>query len=156
MEAREFLIRLTAQQVDALFRFARAVPSEMLDWRPLEKGRSVLDQVRECAGVPRLLARMVVEGPSAVGREDFEARVSEWSAWSLDEAERICREDTDALAEALRSLTEADLESRFPSPFRSGTETNRLELAATHCWNLIYHVGQIAYIQTLLDDREMH
>ncbi|MCX7798932.1 MAG: DinB family protein [Fimbriimonadales bacterium] len=156
MDAREFLILLTDQQVDALFRFARAVPEEQREWRPMDRGRSVLDQVRECAGVPRLLALMVAQGPSAVGGAEFEARMREWSAWTLDEAETICREDTRALAEALRSLSEDDLERKFPSPFRPGTETSILELAATHCWNLIYHVGQIAYIQTLLGDQRMH
>ncbi len=156
MQAKDFLIRLTREQLEALFRNARALPEDRLDWRPMDQGRSALDQVRECAAIPRLLTRVLRERAFNVGSEEMEALRAEWATWSLDEAERIGREETETFLEVLASMSEEELQKRIPVPFFGGVERTLAEIASTHVWNLIYHIGQIAYIQTLLGDREMH
>jgi hypothetical protein len=37
-----------------------------------------------------------------------------------------------------------------------GAKMTFAELLFLNYWNLVYHQGQIAYIQTLYGDREMH
>lgn len=154
--AKDFLVQLTREQLDALFRNARAVPPDRLEWRPMDQGRSVLDQVQECAAIPRLLSRILQERAFNIGREEMDALRSEWAAWTLDQAERIAREETDQFLGLLISMDEDELGRTIPVPFFGGRERTLMEIATTHAWNLIYHTGQIAYIQTLFGDREMH
>jgi len=154
--AKDFLIQLTREQIDALFRNARALPPERLEWRPMDQGRSALDQVRECTAIPRLLSRILRERAFNVEREEMDALRAEWATWSLDEAEKVGRKETEEFVQLLASLDEETLETSIPVPIFGGRERTLLEIAATHAWNLIYHNGQIAYIQTLLGDREMH
>ncbi|MEJ5170358.1 MAG: DinB family protein [Fimbriimonadales bacterium] len=156
MQAKQYLIQLTREQLDAVFRNARAVPADKLEWRPLDQGRSVLDQVRECAGIPRLLTRVLKERSFQIQPEEMDALRSEWSTWSLDDAEQIGRRDTDEMLAVLEAMTDDELGTSIPVPFFGGRERTLLEIASTHAWNLIYHTGQIAYIQTLLGDRQMH
>jgi hypothetical protein len=41
-------------------------------------------------------------------------------------------------------------------PFNGGRDHTYLEMLEYPRWNATYHLGQVAYIQTLYGDREIH
>ncbi len=58
--------------------------------------------------------------------------------------------------ELIRSFPEERFRETQWLPFNGGREHTYLEMMEFPRWNLTYHLGQIAYIQTLYGDREMH
>ena len=62
--------------------------------------------------------------------------------------------------EGLKSLylgfTDADLAKTKWLPYNGGRDHTYLEMMDYPRWNCTYHTGQIAYIQILYGDKEMH
>jgi uncharacterized damage-inducible protein DinB len=154
----EQVIRATQWAVDYLFHSARAVPADKLEWKPLDAGRSVLNLAQECAQSPKWFAALLLQRSfTGVTPELLKAMEAERSAWkTLDECERVCRENSEIFYSVIRSIPETDLEIRVPLPFAGGMEPTLAEIMMFHYWHCTYHLGQVNYIQTLYGDLENH
>lgn len=150
MNATELLCYLTDKQVDSLFTAARSVPADKLDWKPAPGARSALDQVQEAA--------------TAIDKfwSAYESKKVEWdqeafNTWqaergkltSLDELERICKEQTKRLTDFIRKTNEDDLSLPVSMPFPG--DFKFADILAYHYWNCSYHEGQINYIVSMLE-----
>src|SRR3954470_21464432 len=109
MNAQELLIHLTNKQVDALFRAARALPADKLDWKPAPGARSALDQLQEVATAlpqfwPIYTERKMAwdEGKFAKWMED-RAKIT-----SVDELERLTKESRKELCDFIRTVPGSD------------------------------------------------
>lgn len=152
MGAVQLLINMTEAAVDMLFASARRMPADRLVWKPLDQGRSSLDQLQECASVPDLHMQMIdpeIPGPFRGLEESYEYR-QRWT--TLDQCEAACREATARWVVFVRSLSEERLGEIITVPWGSAPVG---VVTGLHYWNLVYHLGQINYIQTLYGDREM-
>jgi hypothetical protein len=152
----EAVIRATETAVDDLFRYARAMPPEWLEWQPGGKARTALSQLRECAGLPALLEIHLRERP----REPLSQEVVD-SVWAeakkcrtIEECESLCRRNTDRLIQALRETDFSDPDAKVMMPW--GKEFTLFDLAYDHYWNLTYHLGQIGFLQLLQGDDQYH
>ncbi len=58
---------------------------------------------------------------------------------------------TEELAAAIEARTDEEMAGSLMDPFTK-TETTWSSFAMVFYWNMIYHVGQICYIQTLYGD----
>ena len=158
MRYQDQVIRVTSKSVDGLFRNARAVPEDKIEWKPLDEGRSVLDQLQECAQAPSwyvslLEARKAPEFDEEAMKKAGEER----RAWkTIDECEKVCKENTERLAELIETFPDEDLEIMITLPFGEGMMFSMADVMMFHYWNNVYHIGQISYIQTLYGDKEMH
>ena len=83
-----------------------------------------------------------------------EDRARKMSLTTLDAAESCLREGNDALLKMIREMPDSKLAEKIDLPW--GATWSLAEVANMHYWNLVYHVGQINYIQTLLGDFDMH
>ncbi len=141
--------------MDALITQARKVPSDKLEWKPMEEGRSALDQVQECAVIagfyPGLFVSKALPDFTPEMMQQFAEAKAQLSTLEIAEAE--LRKNTAATVSAIRDITdeELDTEMKFfgPEPWKFSGVLN------AHCWNMHYHTGQICYIQTLLGDKSM-
>ncbi len=80
----------------------------------------------------------------------------EREAWTtLDDCERVCRERTAKLMQAIDDFPEADLDQTLFLPF-TGKEHPYWDIMMYPYWNATWHTGQIAYVQTMLGDQDMH
>lgn len=156
MDAKELIIYRTNRCVDALFSTVRAMPPEKQDWRPMGKGRSALDQVRECAQAPTWFSTLLEKREFVFDQDRYQEMVEERSQWDLDTCERLCRENTAALIKAIENFPEEDMMKTMPVPLGENLEWSFLDIMGLHYWNTVYHIGQINYIQTLYGDKEMH
>ncbi|HLK16191.1 MAG TPA: hypothetical protein VKT78_15405, partial [Fimbriimonadaceae bacterium] len=52
MRYQEYMCQAIQNAADEVFRYAKAVPEDKVEWKPLESGRSVLDMAREIAKSP--------------------------------------------------------------------------------------------------------
>jgi uncharacterized damage-inducible protein DinB len=153
MNASELINYLSRRQIDSLFRAARSLPQDRLDWKPAPGARSALDQLQEAATGVSQFWSVITTGTMEGGPESF-AKWQEERAklTSLDELEQRTREETDRLAEYISSLSEAQLAEPITLPWPG--EHKKADVAAYHLWNMSYHEGQINYIASLLDTPE--
>lgn len=159
MRLQDHIVKITTEAVDELFRNARAVPADKLEWSPMDQGRSVLDQIQECAQVPKFLAGVIEnqEVPTLTAEDFVKMRKMRREWTTVDECERVCIFHTDLLCRAVLSRTEEELDKIVTLPFGPDGITEPLaKVAMRHQINVVWHTAQIAYIQVLLGDKQMH
>jgi len=152
--------QMTREALDALFRAARHVPEDRREWSPMGEARSVQTLLYECAlTTPFYIA-------AAQGRmKEFAALVPDeetqelWrrrsaAAWTLDGAEAVAQETFAELCEALEAVPNARLADIHPHPMDPSRQATTADLLFLAYWNLVYHTGQINYLQTMLGDTE--
>ena len=157
MKVVDYVADSAKQAAVAAFKYAAAVPSEKLEWVPLEGGRSVLSIVRELAMTPTWQYDTLAGPPtewSETAWAEQNAMMSQWT--TLEE----CRGQFDARFEKLEAYVRALPEERFTEtkwlPYEGGRDFTVLEMLDYTRWNCTYHQGQIAYIQLLYGDKDMH
>ena len=120
---------------------------EHATWSPLDKGRTAVDQVAECALITDWVAQTL---------EDFTLAPMDWEAYgtskaSLDTPEKALgalKPASERCIAALRQLPSEKAGDVVELPW--GENCTLGELANIVWWNNTYHNGQICYIQTLL------
>jgi hypothetical protein len=157
MTIQDYLIDTTRRSAEALFKCARAVPADKLEWAPLDIGRSTLDILRECAKCPDWGVE-VISGDGPEWSEELAATLkAEQSAWlSVEDCERECNARLDRLFDFYRNIGDERLSETKFLPYDGGRDFTMVEMMEYPHWNFDYHLGQISYIQTLYGDKEMH
>jgi hypothetical protein len=157
MRFQDYMIDTTRRSAEAVFKHARGVPAEKLDWSPLDAGRSVMDQVRECAMCPDWCIQ-VISGNGPEWSEELAAKIKEQQAeWkTIDDCERECNRRLDDLAKFFSEIKDEQLGDTKWLPYDGGRDFTVVEMMEYPRWNFDYHVGQIAYIQTLYGDKQMY
>ena len=150
MTIAEHIANQTERVADSLADFLSTTPEDRLRWKPECPGscptRSALEQVSECVGVNRLVAK-VLRGETVTGGYD------EIEFSSGEEAQTILKESATELVAALRTLSDDDLKRVFHHPRAEIPGENLIMM----CYrNMAYHAGQINLIQMLAGDPEFH
>lgn len=130
------------------------MPDGKPSWNPMEEGRSALDQVAECAligeSLPGIIANRKMPDFTAEMMEQFDR---DKRSMDLQTATSRLREATAKLCEAIRATPDADLLESMP--FWGPEPWTVAAVLNFHNWNMVYHVGQVNYIQTLYGDKDM-
>jgi hypothetical protein len=156
MTIQEHVINVAKEAADEAFRYAKAVPADKLNWSPEDKGRTVIDMCREMAKTPDW-AYMVLTGANPMdesGREEQKAEMESWK--SVEECHNACKTKLAKLEELYKSMPDEKLSQTRWLPFNGGRDHTFLEMLEYPRWNFTYHLGQIAYIQTLYGNREIY
>lgn len=146
--------KLNKMAAETLVRNVRAMPHDKVGWQPLEKGRTALSQLQECAIICGFSNHTLTNHTlppdfnEAYGREAAELDTLEKTITRLDERAA-------ALAATIEALPDEDLDITVKLPWMEEPST-LAELMFMNYWNTVYHVGQVSYIQTLYGDTEMH
>lgn len=117
-------------------------------WSPLDKGRTALHQVGECALITGMTAKLIeAKAMPPVDMSGFGKAIEE-IATSPESVLAVLATNTDALCAAVATMTEADGGISVTMPW--GQSMTLTEVAMLTYWNNTYHEGQINYIATLL------
>jgi len=150
MNALQLLCHLTRRQTDSLFRAARNLPAERLDWTPAPGVRSALSQLQEIATANETFKAAWTERKISWSPEAFAKWMEYRSQFTdLDQLEEMTRKSCEDLCEFIMGLQESDLtlpvEMPFPGDFKLA------DILAYTYWNASYHEGQINYIASILE-----
>ncbi len=158
MKYQTHMIDVTQKAADEAFRYAVSVPVDKADWKPLDVGRSVLDQTREMAQCPIWALEIISSNePPKFDGEEMAAQQAEMSTWAtVEDCQAKCNENLAKLAEYFATLPDEKLTETKWLPFDGGRDFTVMEMMDYPRWNFNYHLGQIAYIQTLFGDKDMH
>lgn len=155
MTSKALIKKMIQESVDMLFTNAKAIPVDKRDWSPSEGVRSVLALCRECAQSPQITMH-ILTARSMPENIDWEAMEQEAAAWhTIEDCEAVCRAGTDELLNQIDAFPEGEMEDTVFLPF-TNEHHPFWDIMLYPNWNNTWHTGQIAYVQTMLGDREMH
>ncbi len=157
MTSKQLIINLINDSVDHLYRNARAVPEDKLNWSPSDGARPAMSLLQECVQSPGWSTNMLTtRSVGDFGEESWAAMAAEREQWdTIDKCEAECKVRVGKLIETIDAFPEADMTSTLFLPF-TGKDHPYWDIMMYPYWNATWHTGQIAYIQTLLGDKEMH
>ncbi len=158
MKLQEHVIEETRRAAAEVFRYATKVPDDRVEWKPLDHGRSVLDLARELAMTPDwAFDTLFVEGPQDWSEEGMAAQTAEMeSLKTVAACEARCLEHLERFYEGVRAMPDERLAQTKWLRYEGGRDFTYAEMLDYPRWNFNYHLGQIAYIQTLYGDRDMY
>lgn len=143
---------LTREAAKTIIFVATATPLDKHHWKPLGNGRSIVAQVVECAQANRkwadiLRTRAWVDYSEAI----LQKALTELN--TMEKATAELRKTAEILAQAIASVPDEDMAGAIEGPWGAYS----LPRCCLHAyWNMVYHEGQINYIQTLYGDFEEH
>ncbi len=155
MRAQDIIADLTQYASDGLIRNFLSMPEDRRDWKAVPESRSALNQIWECGLVNERFAQFL-SGESAEPLS-FQMLGELWGSESSDSAEALVEKlklATTHLCEALRALTDEQLEEMIQLNPEAKLPTKMVMWMGLR--NMWYHTGQVAFIQTLYGDGEMH
>ena len=134
------------------FRFATAVPTERLKWQPESgAGQCVLRMASEIALTP-LWALSAMD--ALTGEHNWTQMREAWK--TVNDCKEAFLTHFAQWEVYVLAMSNSKLEETKWLPFNGGRDHTFLELLEYPRWNATYHLGQVAYIQTLYGDKEMH
>lgn len=155
MNYQEYIVGSMKQQVADFFKAVKKVPAEKLEWKPLDAGRSVLDQAQEVAMSFTWSADML-QGKVNFSEEAFAEDKAVMSAWTtVEECEKQAGERLAAWESLVSSYPDEKLKETVWLPYDGGRDFTMMEVMEYPRWNAGYHEGQVNYIQVLYGDTSM-
>lgn len=151
MTLKEHIINQSESSLRHFFATARKVPTDKLEWKPLDNGRSVLSLAQEIAYCPLWIPGILdARGFNPEAWSNYEETTKSWT--DLDACEAACNENIVKMKEAIMAFPDAELDDSPELPWGKFTYREVLTFAE---WNSNYHIGQVNYIQTLYGDFNM-
>ena len=150
LTVQDFLAQRIRAAGEGLARAAQETGDRMT-WRPLDRGRSTLDQVVECGGFNHLGAQILEQGTFPAAGFSHEKLLAEND--TPEKALALLAEGTEHLARVIEALPTERLEEKVTLPLGGGIERSFAEVAAMCHYNTVYHEGQVNYIQTLFEEQ---
>ena len=158
MRLQDYMIDVTKAAAAEAFKCAKATASDKIDWAPMDNGRSVLDQCRELAMCPTwakaIIANEPMPEPTEEGLAAMRAEQEQWK--TVEDCEAECNKRLETLFDLYRNMPDEQLAETKWLPYDGGRDFTMPEMMDYPRWNFNYHLGQIAYIQTLYGDKDMH
>lgn len=148
------LAAATNAAVDEIIRYVRATPEDRRTWSPLDAGRTMMSQLQECAVATDFFLQHIDLAYTPKYRSMDEAYAAMAGLNTVDACEAELRSQTALLTARLVALPSEEWDREVTMPW--GKKEKLRTVAFYHYGNLTYHVGQIAYIQTLYGDKDSH
>lgn len=157
MTIQEYMIDTTRRSAQSLWKYAKAVPADKIEWSPGEGARTVLDLARECAMCPDWCIDVITGSGPEWSEEVGAAIKAEQEQWkTVEDCEAECNRRLEKLYEYFRTIPDEKLTETKFLPYDGGRDFTVAEMMEYPHWNFDYHLGQIAYIQTLYGDKNMY
>ncbi|MBS1714613.1 MAG: DinB family protein [Armatimonadetes bacterium] len=158
MDYQEYMKDATQKAADEAFRYAKAVPDEKVAWKASDTSRSVLQLCQEMALCGKWAAEIIEDKPMPEWSEETQAKVQqEMDAFpDVDACKAECDRNLKALFALFSTLSDDDLKRTKWLPYDGGRDFTVAEMMDYPRWNFTYHLGQIAFVQTLYGDKDMH
>jgi len=151
----DHIVAVSRESADEFFRYALAVAEDRLDWQPEQIGQSVLSMAREIAVTPEWAMSVLTDKAST--DEERSANAALMKSWkSIEQCQAEFGPRFEVWAEYVAAIPDEELSGTKWLPYNGGRDHTILELLEYVRWNCAYHVGQVAYIQTLYGDKALY
>lgn len=148
----EIAARLTRECAVSFAKAVRATPAEKQAWSVLDQGRTVVSVLQECAVINQWMANCLSNlRVMELGEQEYKDAIAALS--DVDQALYAFERNTEELAVVIEQFPSEKLSDVVQMPW--ATESFASLLFGAY-WNTTYHLGQVAFIQTLYGDNQMH
>lgn len=134
------------------------VPDDRLTWTPTPTSKSAIRVAAHTALYAGRFAQMIRDrqllNPTNLEEWLAEREAEEKQITDRKEMERVFREGTAQVLEALESLSKEEVEMQLTSG--QGWTMPMTQLMNLPAWHATLHLGQIDYLQTCWDDQEIY
>lgn len=142
------------EEAQYIVKHVQAMPPDKQTWKPLDNGRSALDMLQECAQFNRQFAKMIAQR-SALEWNQEDAAALKAECDTVEKAMERFQKETESLAEAIAAFPTEHLEDQVALPWDPHPTAFANAITMPY-WNMVYHLGQICYIQTLYGDQNYY
>jgi hypothetical protein len=151
MNTPETFVKLFEEGIPMLTKTMQAVPEDKLDWKPSEGegSRTIRQLFTEIVMMTGYMAKALDERSVP----PYEAMSTEYKAMTIADLMRQLPLNAEDLYTALRAFPESEYENTLEAPW--GVWTYFQSMSYPY-WNLMWHTGQINYIQTLYGDQNFY
>lgn len=158
MRIQDQVVKQTQRALGDLIRAVDALPADKVDWAPAEVARSAFNQLQEVALSPNFFLKIIKEGESPEFKDHAKSEADRIrkSITDLEGCKAAAMEQTAVLCSAISAFPDERLDDEVTLPFGGGTVMSMADILGLHAWNMVYHLGQVNYIQLMLGDKEMH
>lgn len=124
------------------------LPEDKRSWSALDKARTALDQVAECAMLNGSTAELIQARRWATDFDfaEYQLAKNELQA-DWDRLQPMLKQNTEKVIAAVRAVPDEDLSSAIEMPWGPMTLA---QIVAYPYWNMSYHEGQINFIASML------
>jgi hypothetical protein len=158
MDSRSFIANTARFMAQTVQRSAPFVPSDKRNWVPMGSARTTVDMVQECCEALEVFTNFMKTGQMAPFTPEVFAKRAEALKKNPPKLEDLfprLQKSTEEYAQTLEKFPTEKLTQMVKSPF-GGQDMPMIQLVSIPAFNLVYHWGQINYLQTMLGDMEMH
>ncbi len=146
---------LIEKAANDLIGLAKGTPEDKAQWQPTPEARTVINQLVECClanqkWATTLQTRVHAGLPEGIADNAY----TTWT--TVETVIPHLTESSQLLANAIRNLSDTELPLMIPFPWKLEAGRTVAECCFHPYWNMVYHHGQIAYIQTMYGDQEEH
>lgn len=146
---------LIEKAANDLIGVAKGTPEDKANWQPTAETRTVINQLVECCLANQVWATILKTRTHEWLPEDTaEHAYATWT--SIETVIPHLHESSQLLANTIRSLSNEELSFTIPFPWKMELGRTVAECCFHPYWNMVYHHGQIAYIQTMYGDMREH
>lgn len=158
MTAQELLADTTERAAVYMVDSVRRMPDDKRTWSPAldgNTGRSAMRMMGECIVLNENWTETLAKGNAehVPPPSEYWDREKMYETQPLDEVASALHESTAKLAAAIRALPDDALNAPMRSPWMP--DAPQMQFAAFAYENIVYHIGQINYIQLLYGDADM-
>ncbi|MCW5934875.1 MAG: DinB family protein [Fimbriimonadia bacterium] len=151
MSAQEYLAETARRMAKTIERTVAHLPEDKREWVPMGSARTAVDMLAECAFYLNF-ATLTMKGMATTGEGKDMAALQ---ALPFNELVAELHKNAQAYAETIASLTDEQFVQEVTHPM-TGRPTALVNVVNLPAMNLVYHWGQINYMQMMLGDTEMH
>jgi hypothetical protein len=152
-DLKQNLIERIEQSAQLLENDLKHIPAEKLNVSPMGCAKTPLAIVAECGGLNQLAAEIIRGGsPEMPGDDELKGMMAQFD--DLDKAIKFLHRGTRELVSALQELDDERLHEEAFAPW--GEPTTFFRFANLCTIHMMYHDGQMNYIQCLYGDDKMH
>jgi hypothetical protein len=147
------LVTATERAAGRLINDLNAIPDDHEDHCPGGCARSAVNIAAECAVINGLVATFLATGEAKrPAPEERDALLASYN--SKTKAREFLSEETQRLIESIKNVDPETLGEEVV--FFPGRPADRFTVASLPVGHMMYHDGQLCYIQTLYGDSKIH
>lgn len=149
MNTPETLTKLFEDGLPMLTKAVEAVPEDKLDWKPAEGSRTIRQLFTEIVMMTGYVAQALDER----GVPPYEEMADEYAKKSIPQLTTQLDKNAKHYYEAIKNFPEAEYGKTLEAPWGVWTYFQTMSYPY---WNLMWHTGQINYIQTMYGDQNFY
>lgn len=158
LDSRQYLANTARLMEQTITRTVPFTPTDKRNWSPMGAARTTTDVMQECADALEMFTKFMRAGqfpaPNPKARA-ARAEALKKNPPTFEDLRARLQKAVEKYAQAIEKFPAERWMEMVSSPF-GGQQMPLGSLLGLPVFNMVYHWGQINYIQTMLGDTEMH